>query len=324
MDNELYMEDYDAGASFVDIMIDNARNEMAMFEAMIGIDLYESKLRMEGAVNENAIEALNEASGEGIISKIIEMVKSFFKKIGEIFRSFFKKKSTESKSVTEKARATYEDREKQDKAKIEKAGPGNTLPNINDLVIKTFEMLSFEEAAELWKDELSKFQDILSGTTCLGSNDKTLYSMDSKQIIEEMLGCKQEEYENKFINQCIGKQYEITIGELGGCKHILASVDSGHAMLFNVKHTTDMVLKYNKKNIDRLEDELRSTLKDGKVKHCGIWYDLSDVQKVQSALIQAATTIAKGIIKYYNEYIKICTDRFNQMMADKEHVIYPS
>jgi len=77
-------EAYDDISGAYALLEDNARNEQAMFEALIVFDIEEARCK-HGIVSESAYEVMT----EGAISNIWEKIKSFVKKVWEKIKGIF-------------------------------------------------------------------------------------------------------------------------------------------------------------------------------------------------------------------------------------------
>lgn len=77
-------EAYDDVSGAYALLEDNARNEQAMFEALIAFDIEEARCK-HGIVSESAYEVMT----EGAISNIWEKIKSFVKKVWEKIKGIF-------------------------------------------------------------------------------------------------------------------------------------------------------------------------------------------------------------------------------------------
>ena len=87
-------EGYDCSYGAALALVESARNDYAMFKAMIGADYREMSIRKEAAegyVQEGQIEALNEAVGGGIFKKIAELFRKLVAKVKAIAHTFMSK-----------------------------------------------------------------------------------------------------------------------------------------------------------------------------------------------------------------------------------------
>lgn len=90
--NVAMAEGYDCSIGTALALIDSARNDGAMFEAMLGIEAKACQLENAGYTNESGeLIALQEAAAGGILKKIVELLKKLAEKIKAIFHTFFSK-----------------------------------------------------------------------------------------------------------------------------------------------------------------------------------------------------------------------------------------
>lgn len=84
-------EGYDGTVGVAKALIESARNDYAMFRAMLNADARELSLRKSGYVAESEILALQEATSGGIFKKIADLFKKLIAKIKGIFAKFLAK-----------------------------------------------------------------------------------------------------------------------------------------------------------------------------------------------------------------------------------------
>ena len=90
--NVAMAEGYDCSIGTALALIDSARNDGAMFEAMLGIEAKACQLESAGYTNESGeVIALQEGAVGGIFKKIAELFKKLAEKIKAIFHTFFSK-----------------------------------------------------------------------------------------------------------------------------------------------------------------------------------------------------------------------------------------
>lgn len=90
--NVAMAEGYDCSTGTALALIDSARNDRAMFEAMLGIEAKACQLESAGYTNESGeMLALQEAAAGGILKKIADLFKKLAEKIKTIFHNFFSK-----------------------------------------------------------------------------------------------------------------------------------------------------------------------------------------------------------------------------------------
>ena len=84
------MEGYDADTGAARALIESARNDYAMFKAMLSVDSRECQIQQESSnyVVEGEITSLAEAAGAGIWQKIKDLFIKLGQKIKSIFTNF--------------------------------------------------------------------------------------------------------------------------------------------------------------------------------------------------------------------------------------------
>lgn len=85
------VEGYDCSTGAARALIESARNDYAMFNAMLKVDFREAHIERSGAdnyVTEGEITSLTEATASGIWQKIKDLFKSLIAKIKSIFTNF--------------------------------------------------------------------------------------------------------------------------------------------------------------------------------------------------------------------------------------------
>lgn len=81
-------EGYNGAEGIALALVESARNDYAMFRAMLDADARELSLRKNGYVSESEIMALTEATGGSIFKKIADLFKKLVAKIKGIFSNF--------------------------------------------------------------------------------------------------------------------------------------------------------------------------------------------------------------------------------------------
>ena len=85
------IEGYDCSIGSALALIDSARNDRAMFEAMLSVEAEAVQLENSGYVNEAEYTVLQENAITGIFKKIADLFKKLAEKIKTIFHNFFSK-----------------------------------------------------------------------------------------------------------------------------------------------------------------------------------------------------------------------------------------
>jgi hypothetical protein len=150
-------EGYDCSFGPALALVEGARNDYAMFRAMLNVESRELQIRNESAgyVTEGEIAALAEAAGAGIWTKIKELFSKLVAKIKAIFHNFMAKLNSLTKSDKEMVK-------KYEKEILRKTNIGNLevkwrkvktspIEYISTDEVKGFE--SLEKEAANWKEE---------------------------------------------------------------------------------------------------------------------------------------------------------------------------
>jgi hypothetical protein len=150
-------EGYDCSFGPALALVEGARNDYAMFRAMLNVESRELQIRNESAgyVTEGEIAALQEATGSGIWTKIKELFSKLVAKIKAIFHNFMAKLNSLTKSDKEMVK-------KYEKEILRKTNIGNLevkwrkvktspIEYISTDEVKGFE--SLEKEAANWKEE---------------------------------------------------------------------------------------------------------------------------------------------------------------------------
>lgn len=191
-------EGYDGSCGAALALIESARNDYAMFRAMLDVDARELQIQRESAgyVTEGEITALAEATGSGIIAKIKELFKKLIAKLKSIFHVFISKLDSLHKTDKQMVK-------KYQKELYRKSNIGNLevkwVNYSNDYAHAVLDPLKFtaiEGVNNIWKEEASEredeyakktgasgidgFEDDLNDKYADGGDSDTLEIKDSK------------------------------------------------------------------------------------------------------------------------------------------------
>lgn len=151
--NVAMAEGYDCSIGTALALIDSARNDRAMFEAMLGIEAKACQLESAGYTNESGeMLALQEAAAGGILKKIADLFKKLAEKIKTIFHNFFSK--INSLFLSDKQMVKKYEKEilrKTNLGKLEikwRREKNGGAPKINEDVNKAYENANWAEDAE--------------------------------------------------------------------------------------------------------------------------------------------------------------------------------
>ena len=157
-------EGYDGSIGCAKALVESARNDYAMFRAMLESDARELSLRSNGYVNESEVYALSEATVGGIWSKIKELIQKLIAKIKSIFANFlakFKSLYASDKKLI-KDYGTKVIRKRLDKMEIKWRKPNGGKASALDYITKKMSNVdeivntNLEAVAYSWDDDIDK------------------------------------------------------------------------------------------------------------------------------------------------------------------------
>ena len=232
-------EGYDCSYGAALALVESARNDYAMFKAMIGADYREIGIRKEAAegyVQEGQIEALNEAVGGGIFKKIAELFRKLVAKIKAIAHTFMSKING----------IVMKDKDLVKKYQKELL----TKKNVNNLEVKwrkvkpaKSDVTSFGiigetgfKKAEGWSEEADERLKVYMGKAGASCDNVT-------------------EYKNSIIKDCLDDQDTVKLSEVGGISAIMSYISNyasdSKKMQTNINKSTSaiekLVKEYEKK-----------------------------------------------------------------------------
>ena len=152
------IEGYDCSIGSALALIDSARNDRAMFEAMLSVEAEAVQLENSGYVNEAEYTVLQENAITGIFKKIADLFKKLAEKIKTIFHNFFSK--INSIFLTDKQMVKKYEKEIYRKV------------NLGKLEIK-------------WRKHKSTYKDMTFGTTTVNQNWVSELGKDWKEDKED-------------------------------------------------------------------------------------------------------------------------------------------
>lgn len=205
-------EGYNGAEGIALALVESARNDYAMFRAMLDADARELSLRKNGYVSESEIMALTEATGGSIFKKIADLFKKLVAKIKGIFSNFI---------------ARFRGLYMKDKDLVKKYG--NQIirkSNIGNLEVKwrkvkgdpSFETLTTKYDID---SELADFEKAVSAATWDSDVDKRWNNMTGSDSASEYKG----DLEEKVWEDESPETYKIS--ELGGIRRIVNEFDGG-------------------------------------------------------------------------------------------------
>lgn len=230
-------EGYDCsyGASLA--LVESARNDLAMFKALVLADYKEMSIYREstGAIQEGEISALHEAVGSGIFKKIADLFRKLIGKIKGIFHNLFARLN----GLIMKDKALVKKYEKE-------LGRKSNLDNLEVKwrKIKDKKLLVTEKESS---DELNKsHKGIFEGAD--GWNE------DRSERIKKYTGYDDlNDYYDYLIEECLEDEDVVKLNEIGGWRKIanwLKTFNASNIEKF-VKNTSTSLEKIVKEYDDR-------------------------------------------------------------------------
>lgn len=286
------------GADLALVLIENARNDYAMFEAMLNVDAQELAIKKNesGYVAEGAIRSLQESSSGGILSKLKELIKKFIAKIKAIFHNFVARIS----SLFVK-----------DKDFIKKYKSELLYKSVDNLEVK------WRKLKESYKDLLKAYDEGNTLTPDESEITKYINETDKEKMYGEILNgtskitisnpksiTNDTEYKEELMDTIFEDdspvKYEIK--EIGGIHQIISNVE-------NMQKNIDDA----KKHINKLEANSNKALRD-------IDKDLADKNKesdtTKNATKYKVISIKQSILTtQLNVYIDVCKIIYSQSKA---------
>lgn len=319
-DNIVANESYDGIVGAYTAVEENAINEHRIFESVIGRDFTEAYVAA-GALDESALEAVNEASLGGIWEK----VKAFFKKMAEKILGVIK--SIKDRVVIAFTRDGKELVKKYDKQIVKK---------INTQKMKNFKFTFYGEVTKdhsLSKDPAKAIETVLSTTelankmyTCFG-NAKSSFSniekvtskgeIDEKILLtdDQLSDLKEKAYQSISDNEATNR------AELMKFATDVSDADETEGLTIDMYKKIVNTLKDGQAVIKKLNDS------ENKVKkiYSKIVKDAEDIQNKVSKIAQTekynkaaslANAMATNTIKMGNALTNIATDALAASIAE--------
>ena len=219
-------EGYDCSFGAALGLVESARSDMAMFEAMMKIESQEAMMRSNGTLTESALSQMSEAAGENIFKKACDILKKLVGMIKSSIASMLVKLQglfNSDKNLIEKYQkklienpAAYND------VKIKwrqiKKSP------IEDAIIAGKNNFEYENAVKHWSGDTSEREKYYGGCT-----------------IDEM---------DKVLNDTyFGDLGETTIGDIGGINKILDYLKNGNRRIANFARKINSFTKELEKEV---------------------------------------------------------------------------
>lgn len=242
-------EGYDGTVGVAQALIESARNDYAMFRAMLDADARELSLRKSGYVAESEILALQEATGGSIWKKIADLFKKLIAKIKSIFANFLAK-----------FRGLY----MKDKELVKKYGSQVIRKsNINNLEVK------WRKTKNDWTfAKITEEMNVDSILDALDTGAKEKWDSDLEKRWNTLTKCDNaSDYRDYLLEEIWDDDSPDTykISELGGIRNIVNEFDGGQKAITklenNVKKITSKLDK-KIKEYDKKANDAAKAFKD--------------------------------------------------------------
>ena len=280
-------EGYDTSCGVGLALVESARNDLAVFKAMIQADYKELAICREstGYVQEGEISALHEAVGGGIFKKIADLIRKLIAKIKSIFHNFMAKINglvMKDKDLVKKYEKELGRKANIDKLEVKWRKYNEAVPA--DLFkIETFEF--DEEDLALWdEDSEVRFSKVTKELT------KNKISADNVTELSE-------ELEEAFLED----EEELELREIGGWRKVanfIRDYDSlSRKMNSNINNCTNKLEKAvnnaNKKANDavKTQSKVERDKESDDAEKLVAKYDVTDANKIYDVAVTSQTVM---------------------------------
>lgn len=229
------------------ILIENDRNDMAIFNAALKSDMYELQCRTEGTLLESEIQSLSENAIQDFFKSIIEKLKKFWAKAKGVFKKAY---AMITAYVVRNGKAFV-------------AANKKAIANLKD---------STQLKGEVWvlKKEVADVgtYDKLDLDTIkkLASTDDSASEM-TKKCLKHIYGSEYDGDTNlyKWLKEtCFEKKSGATLGECGGRNSLVAMLENGMKPIKEMKKQEREMEKSIKTSLKELETAARNAAKNTK------------------------------------------------------------
>ena len=211
-------ENYGIELSF----IESARNDYAMFKAMLEADYKEMSICKEsaGVVMEGEVAALHEAVGGGIFKKIADLFKKLIAKIKAILHNFMARINSLFMKDSDYVKKYYNELSRK---------------RLDNLEIKWFEKKDGKDIDAM----LAGYDRLIEGSTF----ENSTYHNESWERIKQFLPCKSADNEteahDEIVEDALGGEDTVELKEIGGWRTLTAIFDGGKKNLDKVKKSSE-------------------------------------------------------------------------------------
>lgn len=285
-------EGYDCsyGASLA--LVESARNDLAVFKAMVQADYREMAICKEstGVMQEGEISALHEAVGGGIFKKIAELFRKLVAKIKSIFHNFMSKinglvmkdKELVKKYGTELGRKTN-----LGKLEIKWRKPAEGHNAVEFGIIDAIGNFDESKAVSAYKEDTWERAQVY-----LSEIDSKFGNVDSSS-----------EFIKEYIDSKLGDEETVTLDSIGGWRKVAGFISDYDKKLktmnSNINKTTSNLEKLVKKYDDKASNLTKASMPGGTGEVDGEKADDTSIGKAnkQYDMAQAYQTVTLNLMQ---------------------------
>lgn len=329
-------ESYDKPYGAALALVEGARNDFAMFKAMLGVDARELQIRNESAngyVTEGELISLQEGALASIWNKIVEFFKKLIAKIKAIFHNFIAKFDSLTKSDKQLVK-------KYQNEVLRKSNIGNLevkwrkitqepgpiidkfLKYNGDYLYKTMDISTPENLKQIaaqysqnWKEDRTDRQNVFVKSLGINGADIDTLATDYEEA-------------------CLDAEdtYQIKDSEIGGIRNVIQLLEGADKKSKDAKKVCDNAIRFSdklisaaNKNADNAAKESASKdnnqtteAKDAAVKVANHAYDMSvDFQSVLMIVTSTYLNILKTEYKYAKAAFMKAVAADNEKLAEQ-------
>ena len=290
-------EGYDTSCGASLILVEAARNDLAMFRVMLNADYKEMAICKEstGVVMEGELSALHEAVGGGIFKKIADFFRKLWSKIKSIFSNFtarFLGLLGKDEELVKKYMAKTQRKTNIDKLEVKwRKEKGGVEPAV---LVERVEKLQSASLKDMWaEDQWGRVSNVIGA------------------IYPELKNCENEsELKEGLISLVLEDEDTATIGEIGGIKALADFIKAYKKAYAKMKSAYDKVNRFFEKVVKDYDKQADNAAKnDGDVSTANKEYDVAvAAQIVITTTCNTALTLMTTMYKYSKAaFIKAAT-----------------
>ena len=239
-------EGYDCSCGVGLALVESARNDLSMFQALVSADYKEMSICREstGVVQEGELAALHEAVGGGIFKKIAELFRKLVAKIKGIFHNFMAR-----------LRGLYmKDKELVKKYQVELGRKAN----LDKLEVKwrkytDADLADAEEFDKLSKGFVFNADDYKSDNT----DRLKVYFSDMGYKDVDSVG----EFTKELIDDILDDEDTLTLGEIGGWRKVAGFISDYDSRAKKMEKAMNSATKELEKLVDKYDKEAMEAAK---------------------------------------------------------------